>query len=92
VQERRDSMSAFPGVFQIEVDDRDCAPHGTTPAGLDLYFFAQDAGLDAGADLLNAERTRAGTDSSNNRTRQWSRVIIHSRGFVIGDRRWTIRG
>jgi diguanylate cyclase (GGDEF)-like protein/PAS domain S-box-containing protein len=90
VQERRDSLLGFvQGVFQIEVMIETVLRTATTPAGLDLYFFAQDAGLDAAPIYFHASRTRSGP------FKQQSHAALvagphHSSGLVIGDRRWTL--
>jgi diguanylate cyclase (GGDEF)-like protein/PAS domain S-box-containing protein len=89
MQQRRENLLGFvQGVFQIEVMIETVLRAATTPAGLDLYFFAQDAGLDAAPIYFHASRARSGP------VKQQSRAALvagphRTSEISIGDRRWT---
>jgi diguanylate cyclase (GGDEF)-like protein/PAS domain S-box-containing protein len=90
LQERRENLLGFvQGVFQIEVMIETVLGTATTPAGLDLYFFAQDAGLDAPALYFHASRTRSGPVKQQSRAALIAGVHRTSE-ISVGDRRWTL--
>jgi CHASE1-domain containing sensor protein len=90
VQQRRENLLGFvQGVFQITVMIESVLRTATTPAGLDLYFFAEDAGLDAAPIYVHASRVRSEP------FKQQARAALvagphRTDELAIGDRRWTL--
>jgi diguanylate cyclase (GGDEF)-like protein len=90
VQERRDNLVGYvQAVFQIQAMIETVLRRATTPAGLDLYFFAQDAGIDAGPIYFHASRLRSGPVKERSRADLIAGPHRDS-DISIGDRRWTL--
>ena len=90
VQDRRENLIGFAqGVFQTGVLIDTVLRAASTPAGLDLYFFAEESGPDASPLYFHASRLRSAPAAAQPRSAlvaglHWSTEL------TVGDRRWTL--
>jgi diguanylate cyclase (GGDEF)-like protein/PAS domain S-box-containing protein len=90
LRERRDNLAGFvQGVFQIGVMIETVLRTATTGEGLDLYFYPEDAGIDAPALYFYASRARSKPIEQKPRTALLA-AAHRSAEINVGDRRWTL--
>jgi GGDEF domain-containing protein/CHASE1-domain containing sensor protein len=89
VQDRRRNLGLVRGVFQIGVMIETILATRTTPAGLDLYFFAADSDRDASPLYFHSSRARK--VATEPRPRAAIAAGLHWSGEIkVGDGRWTL--
>jgi diguanylate cyclase (GGDEF)-like protein/PAS domain S-box-containing protein len=89
-QDRRDNLVGFVlGVFQTGVMIETILNTTTTAGGLDLYFYAEDSGLDARPLFFHPSRARTAPIEAQPRAALIT-GLHRSAEIKVGDVRWTV--